>query len=58
MNFLIKPWDSILKWRIHTNGLIPSIMSIAVTLPQALDGWEAAREELWKHVNEYTVLVE
>ncbi|KAJ3455188.1 hypothetical protein MRS44_013788 [Fusarium solani] len=57
MNSLVKPREPILEWRSHIHGITPSIMSIAVTLRQALDGWEAAREELWKHVNEHTVLV-
>ena len=58
MNFLVEPWDPILEWCGHINGIIPSSMSIAVTRRQALDGREAAREEPRKHVNEYTVLVE
>ncbi|RTE73091.1 hypothetical protein BHE90_012490 [Fusarium euwallaceae] len=57
MNSLVKPREPISEWRSHIHGITPSIMSIAVTLQQALDGWEAAREELWKHINEHTVLV-
>ncbi|KAJ2897759.1 RNA exonuclease 3 [Zalerion maritima] len=56
-NSLVKPREPILEWRSHINGVTPSIMSIAAARRQVLDGWEAARGELWKHVNEDTVLV-
>ena len=32
-------------------------MAIAKARGQTLDGWDAARDELWRHVDEETVLV-
>lgn len=57
VNSLVKPGEFIIQWRSDIHGVTPATMSIAVARQQALDGWKAAREELWKHANEHTVLV-
>ncbi|KAF4985767.1 hypothetical protein FDECE_16326 [Fusarium decemcellulare] len=57
INSLVKPREQIIDWRSHIHGIRPPIMSIAVARRQVLDGWATARGELWKHVNENTVLV-
>ncbi|KPM36207.1 hypothetical protein AK830_g10343 [Neonectria ditissima] len=54
---LVKQRESIVDWRSDIHGILPSTMSVAVGRGQTLDGWETTREELWKHVNENTVIV-
>lgn len=57
MNSTVKPREPIRDWRSQFHGVTPPVMAIAVAKKLALDGWQAARAELWKHVNADTVLV-
>ncbi|RYP83655.1 hypothetical protein DL770_005348 [Monosporascus sp. CRB-9-2] len=57
VNSLVKPRMPIIDWRCNISGVTPAIMSLAVAHNQALDGWEGARVELFRHIDEDTVLV-
>ncbi|KAJ0140634.1 Heavy metal tolerance protein [Fusarium oxysporum f. sp. albedinis] len=57
MNSLVKPREQIIDWRSNIHGIRPATLSTAVVQGQALDGWEAAREKLFNHVNTDTVMV-
>lgn len=57
VNSLVKPRQPVVDWRSNISGVTPAIMSIARARGQALDGWQAARAELWRHINEDTILV-
>ncbi|KAI1066689.1 hypothetical protein LB507_011629 [Fusarium sp. FIESC RH6] len=57
INSLVKPHEPIIEWRTNIHGIRPATLSIAVSQGQALRGWEATRQELFKHINTDTVLV-
>ncbi|KAM0213154.1 hypothetical protein ACHAQD_009429 [Fusarium lateritium] len=57
LNSLVKPRQPIIDWRTQIHGIGPAKMSIAVARGEALDGWETAREELFKLANADTVIV-
>ncbi|RYO94434.1 hypothetical protein DL766_002782 [Monosporascus sp. MC13-8B] len=57
VNSLVMPRLPITDWRCGVSGVTPAIMSLAVAHNQALDGWEGARVELYRHIDEDTVLV-
>ncbi|KAL6827967.1 ribonuclease H-like domain-containing protein [Trichoderma camerunense] len=54
---LVIPSRPITDWRAKIHGINATIMSEAATHQNALHGWAAAREELWKYVDENTILV-
>ncbi|QYS95439.1 C2H2-type domain-containing protein [Trichoderma simmonsii] len=54
---LVLPSRPIADWRAKIHGINATIMSEAAAHQNALRGWAAAREELWKHVDESTILV-
>ncbi|EXF84031.1 exonuclease [Colletotrichum fioriniae PJ7] len=54
---LVKPARPVSDWREHVTGLNATIMSDAVSRSNALDGWEAARAELWRFADEDTILI-
>ncbi|KAH7202710.1 ribonuclease H-like domain-containing protein [Fusarium redolens] len=56
-NSLVKPHEPIIEWRTNIHGIRPATLSMAVSQGQALRGWEATRQELFKHINTDTVLV-
>ncbi|PKK49515.1 hypothetical protein CI102_5152 [Trichoderma harzianum] len=47
----------ITDWRTKIHGIDATIICEAVEHQNALHGWAAAREELWKHIDESTILV-
>lgn len=57
VNSLVKPNEPITDWRTKVHGISPATVSIAVSQGRVLRGWEATREELFKHINTDTVLV-
>ncbi|KAF4339556.1 RNA exonuclease 3 [Fusarium beomiforme] len=57
INSLVKPIEPIIEWRTEIHGIRPATMSIAVSKGQVLRGWEATRQELFKHINTDTVIV-
>lgn len=54
---LVKPRRPIVDWRTNIHGISPAGMTIARAKGLALDGWQTARAELFKHIDEDTVLV-
>lgn len=57
VNSLVKPREFIVQWRSEIHGVTPAAMAIAAAGHQVFDGWREARGELWKHINDQTVLV-
>lgn len=57
INSLVRPRQPIVDWRSNISGVTPATMSIATARNNVLDGWETARSELWRYVDEDTVLV-
>lgn len=54
---LVKPRTPVVDWRTNIHGISPAMLTIARAKGLALDGWQTARTELFKHVDEDTVLV-
>ncbi|KAK0755265.1 hypothetical protein N5P37_012090 [Trichoderma harzianum] len=54
---LVIPSRPITDWRAKIHGIDVTMMSEVAIHRNALHGWAAAREELWKHVDESTILV-
>ncbi|KAH7213329.1 ribonuclease H-like domain-containing protein [Fusarium redolens] len=54
---LVKPREPIIEWRTNIHGIRPATLSIAASQGQVLYGWEAIRQELFKHINTETVIV-
>ncbi|KAG8161287.1 hypothetical protein KVR01_009551 [Diaporthe batatas] len=57
INSLVKPRKPVRDWRTNIHGISPAVMAMARAKGQTLDGWQSARNELFKHVDEDTVLV-
>ncbi|KAG4261754.1 hypothetical protein FPRO03_11223 [Fusarium proliferatum] len=57
VNSLVKPHEPIIDWRTKIHGIRPATLAIAVSQGQVLRGWQAAREELFKHINTETIIV-
>lgn len=54
---LVIPSRPITDWRAKIHGIDATIINEAAANQNALHGWAAAREELWKHIDESTILV-
>ncbi|KAK1691139.1 exonuclease [Colletotrichum godetiae] len=54
---LVNPTRPILDWRENVTGLNATKMSAALSRNEALDGWEAARAELWRYSDKETILI-
>ncbi|KAK1483014.1 exonuclease [Colletotrichum abscissum] len=54
---LVNPRRPILDWREDVTGLNATKMSAALLRNEALDGWEAARAELWRYSDKDTILI-
>ncbi|CVL06695.1 related to RNA EXonuclease [Fusarium mangiferae] len=57
LNSLVKPHEPIIDWRTNIHGIRPATLAIAASHGQVLRGWEAARQELLKHINTETAMV-
>ncbi|ETS86191.1 hypothetical protein PFICI_00019 [Pestalotiopsis fici W106-1] len=57
INSIVKPWQQIIDWRTKITGLSPADMAIAMARGQTLVGSAGARQELWKHIDENTILI-
>ncbi|ENH74857.1 RNA exonuclease 3 [Fusarium oxysporum f. sp. cubense race 1] len=57
INSLVKPHEPIIDWRTNIHGIRPATLAIAASQGQILYGWEAARQELLKHINTETAMV-
>ncbi|KXH33430.1 exonuclease [Colletotrichum nymphaeae SA-01] len=54
---LVNPTRPILDWREDVTGLNATKMSAALVRNEALDGWKAARAELWRYSDKDTILI-
>ncbi|KAF5648954.1 RNA exonuclease 3 [Fusarium sp. NRRL 52700] len=57
LNSLVKPHEPIIDWRTKIHVIRPATLAIAASQGQVLRGWEAARQELLKHINTETIIV-
>ncbi|KAE8374577.1 ribonuclease H-like domain-containing protein [Aspergillus bertholletiae] len=57
INNYVHPTKKVTDWTTGINGITPSAMAVAVARGQALDGWQAARQELYKYIDAQTVLI-
>ncbi|KAF5571034.1 RNA exonuclease 3 [Fusarium phyllophilum] len=57
INSLVKPHELIVDWRTKIHGIRPATLAIAASQGQVIRGWQAARQELFKHVNIETAIV-
>ncbi|KAL7952053.1 ribonuclease H-like domain-containing protein [Trichoderma barbatum] len=53
----VSPSRRITDWRTKIHGIDAAVMIEAVKAQNVLHGWAAARAELWKHIDENTVLI-
>lgn len=54
---LVKPQQPVVDWRTQIHGISPAVLVMARAQGLTLDGWQAARAELFKHVDQDTVLI-
>lgn len=57
LNRLVSPTEKVIGWRTSIHGVSKSAMQTAISQGQALFGWEQARHELWKLIDDHTILV-
>jgi DNA polymerase III epsilon subunit-like protein len=57
VNCFVNPHTNIIDMRTRIHGISKSILGDAVTEGKALSGWEGARSELWKYIDDRTILV-
>lgn len=51
------PTGKVTNWRTNIHGITKATVSGAVAYGVALEGWEGARQELWKIIDDSTILV-
>ncbi|WQF84080.1 Putative ribonuclease H-like superfamily, exonuclease, RNase T/DNA polymerase III [Colletotrichum destructivum] len=56
-NCLVNPSKPIRNWREDITGISAAGMQQAVAKNEALHGWKAARDELWRFADEETILI-
>jgi DNA polymerase III epsilon subunit-like protein len=57
INHFIYPTEKITQMRSSIHGISKSTLDSAVQQGQALSGWNGARRELWKYIDDSTILV-
>lgn len=57
LHSLVRPHQPVVQWRTNIHGISPAILSMERAQGSLLAGWPAARAELFKHVDENTILV-
>ncbi|KAK2615952.1 hypothetical protein N8I77_002673 [Diaporthe amygdali] len=57
VNSLVKPRRPVVDWRTQIHGISPARMSMAHAQGQTLDGWQSATAELFRLVDQDTVLI-
>ncbi|KAM0343748.1 hypothetical protein ACHAPU_008175 [Fusarium lateritium] len=57
LDTFVRPREQIVDWRTNIHGIRPSTLSLAAGQAKVLDGWETARQELFKHINTDTVMI-
>lgn len=54
---LVHPTEMVVDWRTEWSGVTQSTMNKAIARSQTLNGWEGARNELWRYIDADTMLV-
>jgi hypothetical protein len=54
---LVSPTRPVVDWRSRISGVTSVAMAAALTRGAALDGWRAARRQLWQYIDAETILV-
>ncbi|KAI4593081.1 hypothetical protein KJ359_010169 [Pestalotiopsis sp. 9143b] len=54
---IVKPHQPVMEWRTNFTNLSPAAMAMATSRGETLGGASGARRELWKHIDENTILV-
>jgi DNA polymerase III epsilon subunit-like protein len=57
VNAFVNPKQIVSDWRTRYSGITAAAMKAAIDNGEALDGWEGAREAVWKHIDAETILV-
>jgi DNA polymerase III epsilon subunit-like protein len=57
LNRFVCPREKITQMRSSIHGISKSTLDDAISQGQALPGWEGARSELWKYIDDNTILV-
>ncbi|KAJ2991221.1 hypothetical protein NUW58_g2594 [Xylaria curta] len=57
VNRLVCPREKITQMRTSIHGIAKSTLDEAISEGQALAGWEEARSELWKYIDDKTILI-
>lgn len=57
LNKLVCPTGKVFSWRSGIHGITKVAMSAAVANGEALAGWQDARQEVWKLIDDSTILV-
>lgn len=57
LNKLVHPGERVHDWRTRIHGITDAAMKKAVSQGRALAGWTEARAELWKLVDQNTILI-
>ncbi|KAE8414256.1 ribonuclease H-like domain-containing protein [Aspergillus pseudocaelatus] len=57
INNYVRPTGKVTDWTTRISGITPATMAEAVARGQALDGWQSARQELYKYIDAQTVLI-
>ncbi|KAI3320890.1 ribonuclease H-like domain-containing protein [Xylariaceae sp. AK1471] len=57
LNRFVCPRTTITQMRSSIHGITKSMLNEAISQGQALSGWEGARSELWKYINDNTILI-
>lgn len=57
VNSLVEPRQPVVDWRTQIHGISPAGLAMARARGLTLDGWQTARAELFKHVDQDTVLI-
>lgn len=57
VNSLVKPQQPVVDWRTQIHGISPAGLVMARAQGLTLDGWQAARAELFRQIDQDTVLI-
>jgi len=57
LNRYVNPSEKITQMRSSIHGISKSTLNDAISQGQTLSGWEGARSELWKYIDDNTILV-
>jgi DNA polymerase III epsilon subunit-like protein len=57
INGFVNPNTRIIQMRASIHGISKATLEDAVAEGKALSGWEGARSELWKYIDDHTILV-